>query len=141
MATIAGDAEQASPSATAAEGCRIVVADDNVDAARIMAIVLEVAGHRVTTVHDGPSALAAVRAERPQLALIDISLPGMSGLELARALRADPGLAGTRLIAVTGYSRDEDRQRSLAAGFDEHLTKPVGAAALHAAVARAPGCA
>jgi CheY-like chemotaxis protein len=126
-----------SPGASAPPSCRIVIADDNADAARILALILEIGGHRVTTAIDGPGALAAIRAEQPQLALLDISLPGMSGLELARAVRAEPAIARTRLVAITGYSRDEDVRRSLEAGFDEHLAKPVGSAILHAAVARA----
>ena len=80
--------------------------------------------------HDGPAALRAAEAERPQVALLDIGLPGMDGYELARQLRSQPGWGRLVLVALTGWGQDEDRRRSQEAGFDHHLAKPVELAAL-----------
>jgi CheY-like chemotaxis protein len=95
-------------------------------------MLLEVHRHRVRVAHDGPEALDAVRAEVPKIALVDIGLPGMDGYELARRLRLQPSLDRTTLIALSGYGRDEDKARALAAGFHFHLTKPVDAERLQA---------
>jgi CheY-like chemotaxis protein len=120
---------------------RVLVVDDNVDAARTLGELLRYLGHQVAVASDGPSALAAAATVAPELVLIDIGLPGMDGYALASALRsAGHGLAA--LIAVTGYGRDEDLRRSSEAGFDHHLVKPVDLAALQRitlARARAPG--
>jgi two-component system CheB/CheR fusion protein len=119
---------------------RVLVVDDNVDAARTLGELLRYLGHQVAVASDGPSALAAAATVAPELVLIDIGLPGMDGYALASALRsAGHGLAA--LIAVTGYGRDEDLRRSSEAGFDHHLVKPVDLAALQRitlARARAP---
>jgi signal transduction histidine kinase/ActR/RegA family two-component response regulator len=104
---------------------RILVVDDNVDAAETLFLMLESAGYAVRTAGDGPSALALIDAFRPDVAILDIGLPGMDGYELARRLRADPRLAGMRLIALTGYGREPDRSRALESSFQEHLVKPV----------------
>ena len=88
-------------------------------------MLLELLGHRVRAVGDGPSALEAALANPPDVMLIDIGLPGMDGYEVARQVRQHEGLRRVILIALTGYGRDEDRQRALAAGFDYHLTKPI----------------
>jgi signal transduction histidine kinase/DNA-binding response OmpR family regulator len=104
---------------------RVLVVDDNVDAAEGMALLLRLSGHEVRTAHDGPSALGAVDAFRPELVLLDIGLPRMDGYEVARRLRARPELAALRLVAITGYGQEEDRQRCKEAGFDQHLVKPV----------------
>jgi PAS domain S-box-containing protein len=111
--------------AAAGGGLRVLVVDDNVDAVESLAMLLELEGHRVRMVHDGPAALDAARTFRPQAVLLDIGLPGMSGYEVARRLRADPDLNPVRLIAVSGYGSPEDKQRSREAGFDLHLVKPV----------------
>jgi two-component system CheB/CheR fusion protein len=120
---------------------RVLVVDDNVDAARTLGELLRYLGHQVAVASDGPTALAAAATVAPELVLIDIGLPGMDGYALAAALRsAGHGLAA--LIAVTGYGRDEDMKRSSEAGFDHHLVKPVDLAALQRitlARARAPG--
>ncbi|MFY8103929.1 MAG: response regulator, partial [Ramlibacter sp.] len=89
----------------------------------------------VRTVHDGPQALATVASWRPDVALLDIGMPGLSGYEVAQRLRADPALAGLVLVAVTGWGTEGDQRRSAQAGFDHHLTKPVEAAALEALLA------
>jgi signal transduction histidine kinase/CheY-like chemotaxis protein len=126
-----GDAPAAAepPSKPAAEpsaaGCRVLVVDDNADAADSLAALLEMTGHPTRTVHDSAAVLAAAEQFRPDVVLLDIGMPGMSGHEVAQLLRADPRFRDTMLIAVTGWGADADRERSRAAGFDHHLTKPV----------------
>jgi CheY-like chemotaxis protein/two-component sensor histidine kinase len=109
---------------------RVLVVDDNPDAADSLALLLELAGQEVRAAHDGPSALAEAEAMRPVLVFLDIGMPGMDGFEVARRLRRLPGLAGVRLVAMTGWGQDEDRRRSAEAGFDQHLVKPVEPKAL-----------
>jgi CheY-like chemotaxis protein/nitrogen-specific signal transduction histidine kinase len=104
---------------------RILLVDDNRDAAESLAMILEVDGHQVRTVYDGPAALALARAERPDVILLDIGLPGMNGYEVAQELRRHSELERTLLIALTGYGQSEDREKSCAAGFDAHLVKPL----------------
>jgi two-component system CheB/CheR fusion protein len=106
---------------------KVLVVDDNVDAADSLRMVLEAqGGHSVRVAYDGAAALAAAREFRPDVALLDIGLPkGMDGYEVAQRLRALPGLERTSLVALTGYGRTEDRERSGAAGFTAHLVKPV----------------
>jgi PAS domain S-box-containing protein len=122
-----GDTPAQRPAAPAERaGLRVVVVEDNRDAADMLALLLSMAGHEVRTAPDGPTALALVATGAPpDVMLCDIGLPGLDGYQLAARLRALPDLAGTRLIALTGYGRDDDRARALAAGFDDHLTKPV----------------
>ncbi len=108
---------------------RVLVVDDNVDAARGLAQLLALSGHRVTLAHDGPGALEAAAAQRPQLVLLDIGLPGMDGYTVAARLRT-AGHDRAALVAVTGYGQDDDLRRSNAAGFDRHLVKPIDGAAL-----------
>jgi signal transduction histidine kinase/ActR/RegA family two-component response regulator/HAMP domain-containing protein len=115
------------PSATSARHGRVLLVDDNADAAETAAALLQASGHEVRTAIDGPSALQLLDDFTPQIALLDIGLPGMDGYELASRLRADPRLAGMHLVALTGYGRDLDRARALATYFDEHLVKPVSA--------------
>ncbi len=103
---------------------RILVVDDNQDAAMALAQLLEIAGHSVHAVYDGPSALEAAAAFRPDTVLLDIGLPGLDGYEVARRLRADPALQDVLLIAISGYCQAEDRRRSRKAGFDHHVAKP-----------------
>jgi signal transduction histidine kinase/ActR/RegA family two-component response regulator len=116
---------------------RILVVDDNTDAADLLALMLDQAGYETTAVTDGPTAIEAAQRLTPQIVILDIGLPGMSGYEVAQLLRKDARLAGTSLIALTGWGTPEDKRKALAAGFDEHLTKPVAAEDLHAALARA----
>jgi two-component system, sensor histidine kinase len=104
---------------------RILVVDDNRDAAESLAILLRMLGHDVRTVYDGPQAIAQAEIYRPDLLLLDIGLPGMDGYEVARRLRLEPRASGAKLVALTGYAREEDRRRAQAAGFDYHLVKPV----------------
>jgi signal transduction histidine kinase/CheY-like chemotaxis protein len=109
---------------------RVLVVDDNVDAAESTAVLLRFSGHEIAVAHDGHAALQAVRDFRPEIVLLDIGLPGMSGYDVARALRALPECRGMVLAAVTGYGQEEDRRRSREAGFDYHLTKPLAPSAL-----------
>lgn len=116
------DAEQETPAPHPA--ARVLVIEDNRDAAESLQLLLEILGHPVDVAYDGPSGLTAARAARPDVVLCDVGLPGgMSGYQVAAVLRAE--LPGARLIAVTGYGRDEDVKRAIAAGFDQHLVKPV----------------
>jgi signal transduction histidine kinase/CheY-like chemotaxis protein len=102
---------------------RVLLVDDNEDAADLLALSLTAAGHTVRTAYDGPSALLALAAFAPEVALLDIGLPAMDGYELAERIRATH--ASVRLIALTGYGQETDRERTRAAGFDAHLVKPV----------------
>jgi PAS domain S-box-containing protein len=104
---------------------RVLIVDDNPDAVALLAEALAAAGHEVRAVGDGPNALQVVDSFVPDIALVDIGLPVMDGYELAGLLRRIPRLARTRLVALTGYARDGDRQRALASGFSEHFAKPV----------------
>jgi PAS domain S-box-containing protein len=115
----------ATPSDDRAECTRVLIVEDNVDAADSLVALLEVMGHRVRVANDGPRALEIARARPPDLMLVDIGLPGMDGYEVAREVRRDAALRDVVLVALTGYGRDEDRDRALAAGFDRHLVKPV----------------
>ena len=104
---------------------RVLVVDDNVDAAESIAKLLRLAGHQVECVYDGPRALEGAARSRPDVVVLDIGLPGMDGYEVARRLRTLPQFRSTALIALTGYGQDSDRESSRRAGFDHHLTKPV----------------
>ncbi|MDB5893795.1 MAG: response regulator [Rhodoferax sp.] len=108
----------------------ILVVDDNTDAAQMLALLVELLGHNVIVEQSSTKALARALQERPDVCLLDIGLPEMDGLELARHLRAEPALARTKLVAVTGYGRLNDREESYAAGFDHHFVKPISAAVL-----------
>jgi signal transduction histidine kinase/CheY-like chemotaxis protein len=105
---------------------RVLVVDDNVDAASTLAHLLEALGHEPLVAHDAPSALALARDEAPELALVDLGLPILDGYELVSRLRNLPGLSALPAIAVTGYGQASDRAKSHAAGFDRHVVKPVG---------------
>jgi CheY-like chemotaxis protein len=109
---------------------RVLVVEDSPDARQSLRMLLELAGHEVETSEDGPSGLAKLGAFRPDVALIDVGLPGMDGYAVARELRRRPETRAIRLVAVTGYGQAEDRRRALAAGFDQHVTKPVDAGML-----------
>jgi CheY-like chemotaxis protein/C4-dicarboxylate-specific signal transduction histidine kinase len=109
---------------------RILVVDDNRDAAQALRLLLEADGHEVRMAGDGASGLAAAREYRPDVALLDIGLPKMNGFELAQRIREDPSLEGTLLVAVTGYGQMHDRARASASGFQHHLVKPVEFGAL-----------
>jgi CheY-like chemotaxis protein len=105
--------------------CRILVADDNRDLALSLATLLRLKGHEVTVAHDGAEAVRLAEAVRPHLALIDIGMPGTNGYEAAREIRERPWCRSMRLVAMTGWGQESDKQRTREAGFDDHLTKPV----------------
>ncbi len=121
----AAQPEAQQPQERADDGAlRVLVVDDNADAAQMLATLLEAHGHAVSVEYDGTSGLARALRERPEVMLLDIGLPDMDGHELARRLRASADTAGALLIALTGYGQSEDRERTRAAGFDRHLVKP-----------------
>ena len=103
---------------------RVLVVDDNVDAAQSLAMLLQALGHDVRMAYDGPGAVEAALDFRPDMMLLDIGLPGLSGIEVARRIRQLAALKNIVLVAMTGYGQETDRQRSLEAGFDHHLVKP-----------------
>ncbi len=117
---------------------RILVVDDNADAANAVAMLLSLEGHEVECAYSAQDALERLPKSRPDIALLDIGLPGMNGFELARRIRAHPELAAMRLVALTGYGQAEDKARAAGAGFDEHLVKPVDLRTLQQALARVP---
>lgn len=104
---------------------RIVLADDSTDTVALMKFFLQSIGFSVVAVGDGEAALHAIAEHKPDVALIDIMLPRMSGLEVARAVRKDPALGAVRLLACTGNGGREHERASIEAGFERHLTKPV----------------
>jgi len=118
-------------------GRRVLLVDDNVDQATMLAGALQELSYSVQTAHSGPDGLKLAQQWRPDVVLLDIGLPGMDGYEVARRLRADPALRGARLLAITGYGRDADTAKSREAGFDAHLVKPCGVEQIEAAMARA----
>jgi CheY-like chemotaxis protein len=136
---LARKSEPAVPEATdlRAPRRRVLIVDDNADAANSLAALLNLCGHETQVAYSARAALESIEAFRPEVVLLDIGLPEMDGYELARRLRAMEKLAGVRLVAVTGYGQTDDRQRALAAGFDEHLVKPADIAALDRAIAGA----
>jgi CheY-like chemotaxis protein len=103
---------------------RVLVVDDNRDAAESLADLLQVFGHEAQVAYDGPSAVEKARANPPDVVLCDIGLPGMSGYDVARAMRAEPALRGARLVAISGYAQPEDLAKAAEAGFDRHVAKP-----------------
>lgn len=115
---------------------RVLVVDDHHDAGDSLATLLRLLGHQVRVAYDGASALEAARIFRPQIALLDIGMPGMDGIELGRKLRSQPEFETMLMIALTGYGRDEDRRRSTEAGFNAHLVKPVDVPALNTLIAQ-----
>jgi PAS domain S-box-containing protein len=129
-------AEQATPESDAPAAItlpsrRVLVVDDNEDAANSLALLLQLAGQEVRVAYDGPSALLMAQSFRPHLVLLDLGMPGMDGYEVARRLRQQPGTEKLRLVALTGWGQEKDRQRSLEAGFDRHLVKPLEPEALY----------
>ena len=103
---------------------RVLVVDDNIDAADSLAALLEISGHTIRTSNDGRHAFQLAQDFRPDVAFLDIGLPGMNGYELAKALRNTPGMEKIMLIALTGWGTEADLRQARLAGFDQHLTKP-----------------
>ncbi|HEX9052839.1 MAG TPA: chemotaxis protein CheB [Anaeromyxobacter sp.] len=116
---------------------RILVVEDNLDAAESLRLALELDGHEVFLAHDGPRGIERARELLPEVVLCDIGLPGMDGYAVAKALRGEPSLRDTLLVALTGYALPEDLRRAAEAGFDAHLTKPATVAGVEEVMARA----
>jgi signal transduction histidine kinase/ActR/RegA family two-component response regulator len=129
-------ADQPALHAASASRARILIVDDNADAADLLASALGTRGYDTQVAHDPDEALALARQHAPQLALLDIGLPGMDGYELARHLRAEPALGALLLVALTGYGQPADQARSRAAGFSEHLVKPASTQQVQAVIQR-----
>ena len=122
-----------------AEPMELMIVDDNLDAARTLAALLEAKGHEVTVMADAHGAIEHSRRAPLPLYILDIGLPDMDGYELARRLRASPGTAHAVLVALTGYGQMHDQDRAFAAGFDHHFVKPIDIAALDRILACAAG--
>jgi CheY-like chemotaxis protein len=114
---------------------RVLIVDDNEDAANSLAMLLKLGGHETASVYTAADALTRAPTFKPDVVLLDIGLPGMDGYEVAQQMRELPGLRDIRLVAVTGYGRSEDRIRAREAGFDDHLVKPVDYAVLELTLA------
>ena len=121
-----------------ATSLRVLVVDDNVDSAETLGMLLCATGHDVRTAHDGLAALEAALDYRPNVAVLDIGLPGLNGYEVAKRIRQDPILKHIVLVALTGYGQELDRETSLEAGFDHHLVKPARFAQLQQILATVP---
>jgi signal transduction histidine kinase len=115
---------------------RVLVADDNLDAAQSLGMYLRMTGCEVAVANDGESALELAARFRPEVALLDIAMPGLNGFDLARRIRAEPWGRAVTLVAVTGWGQEHDRRRSADAGFDHHLVKPVTPDVIHGLLAR-----
>lgn len=109
---------------------RVLIVEDNQDAGEMYRILIELAGHEVMLAENGARGLELLKSARPDIALVDIGLPGMDGYEIARRFRAEPDADKVLLVALTGYGSSSDRDRSRQAGFDLHLIKPVDPQAL-----------
>jgi len=117
---------------------RVLVVEDSPDAAESLRDVLAFSGHEVEVAFDGPAALEMGRAFRPEIVICDIGLPGMDGYDVARAFRAVAELQGAYLVALSGYAQPEHLQQAVAAGFDQHLVKPLRVEDLDRLLAEAP---
>jgi PAS domain S-box-containing protein len=136
-----GDRSAAAPATRPPESApvgplRVLVVDDNRDAAETLSALLAIMGHAAPVAADGHQALRMIEGFRPDVVFLDIGMPGMSGYEVAQAVRSDPRFDGVRLVALTGWGGEADRARTREAGFDAHLTKPATVAAIESALAR-----
>ena len=114
---------------------RVLIVDDNRDAAESLAMLLDIAGHATHVAHDGLAAIEAAEAFRPQVVLLDIGLPKLSGHDAARRIRQQPWGRDMLLVALTGWGQDDDRRKSMETGFDHHLVKPIDLESLNAVLA------
>ncbi|MBA3459557.1 MAG: response regulator [Deltaproteobacteria bacterium] len=119
-----------------AGGRKVLIVDDNTDAAEMLAEALAAMGHETRVAFDGPSGLDAAAGFVPDIAFLDIGLPAMDGYELARKMRSELAAPSLRLVALTGYGQDSDRQRSAEAGFDSHMVKPIDISAVASTIKR-----
>ena len=122
----------AEPAQAAAGALRVLVVDDNVDAADSLASLLELEGHDTRVAHDGDNALSSAHEFRPDIVFLDIGMPGKDGYQVARELRSQPDTRNAVIVALTGWGAEEDRKRTRNAGFDHHLTKPAGLSSVEA---------
>jgi two-component system CheB/CheR fusion protein len=118
---------------------RVLIVDDNIDAANSLALLLETVGHSVATAHSGIAALETLEGHRPHVVLLDIGLPELDGYEIAKRVRARYSPAELVLVAMTGYGQQTDRERSKAAGFDHHLVKPAAFEEIETILAQCAG--
>jgi CheY-like chemotaxis protein len=125
LSSVRGDAAIPNATRTIPRGLKVLVVEDNVDTAKTLSLLLEGIGCRTQEVHDGPPVFDAAQNFQPDVILLDIGLPGLDGYHIAELIRKTPELSKIRLIAVTGYGQQQDRERSRDAGFDDHLVKPV----------------
>jgi PAS domain S-box-containing protein len=139
---LAARAPSLSPATRASDSGRpalkVLVVDDNEDAAESLELLLQLQGHQTCVAHSGPEAVAAARRFQPQLVFLDIGLPVFNGYEVARQLRADATLPQPYLVALTGWGSEDDKRQAMAAGFDRHLVKPFDTSKLSEILARAP---
>ena len=129
-ANVASDGKPEMQAAARVMSRRVLIADDNRDAAETLGMLLRMEGHEVLTVHDGRAATEAFAAFDPEVALLDIGMPQIDGYEVARLVRKGPGNRAPILVAITGWGKESDKARALAAGFDHHFTKPIDTEAL-----------
>jgi CheY-like chemotaxis protein len=125
LATTPGPAAEVTVRPTVRQGMKILIVDDNADSARTLSLLLRTLGCMTEELHDGPPVVERAKSFLPDVILLDIGLPGLDGYQVARLIRQAPELADVRLIALTGYGQQQDRERSRDAGFDRHLVKPV----------------
>ena len=130
---------EANRAARSATRRRVLVADDNYDAAESMSLMLEIAGHEVVTAHDGLEALELAETFRPEVAFLDLGMPKLNGCETARQIRQEAWGKNIRLVALTGWGQEEDKRRSKESGFDVHLVKPVDPQAMAKILAEGDG--
>ena len=104
---------------------RVLIVDDNADAVAILSVAIRRGGHEVHEAYDGRQALETARRVRPDFIFLDIALPRLDGFGVVRQIRSDPALASTRVIAITGFAQDRDREEARKAGFDQFLVKPI----------------
>ena len=133
--TAAKPSADPSPSAEAAVSKRVLIADDNLDAAESLQLWLQLSGHEVQIAANGMEALRIAAEFKPDVALLDLGMPGLSGFDVARRIREAPWGSGIVLVALTGWGQDEDRRQSAEAGFDHHLTKPIAPDAIESLIA------
>lgn len=117
-------------------GERVLIVDDNPTNLKLVAYLVKASGYEVDTAGDAEAALAAIRANRPRVILMDLQLPGVDGLELTRQLKSDPATKDISIIAVTAYAMKGDREKALAAGCDDYVTKPIDTRALPQLIAQ-----
>jgi CheY-like chemotaxis protein len=129
-------AKEAPAASDASVGYRILVVDDSVDSASMLCALLEISGHTVKTSNTGHDAIASATVFHPEIVFLDIGLPDMTGYEVAARLRRLTGMEGIKLVALTGYGQEKDKQDAMAAGFDHHLVKPINFDALTALTTR-----